>query len=223
MQTFHRLKWEVVVLLLISFITLVPIRTFAEDEYLIVRIVDADYPPSVKVQEDKHRTTFTFFIDYQTENPTSSPINVTYVCGPYPFPYLRTNLRDKSLKATHIFSVQWPAGETSIQPGFRNDSQYLSFRVENYVNESLPLGTYEIWFDYTNCSSSPVPVVTEKMYIDVTENSITYYFDYNNETRVVSSLQQTSSYSLSILGSFFLVLAVIINRKNKKRLLSRNR
>ncbi|MCG3217076.1 MAG: hypothetical protein KAS63_10145 [Candidatus Heimdallarchaeota archaeon] len=217
MQTFHRLKWEVVVLLLISFITLVPIRTFAEDEYLIVRIVDADYPPSVKVQEDKHRTTFTFFIDYQTENPTSSPINVTYVCGPYPFPYLRTNLRDKSLKATHIFSVQWPAGETSIQPGFRNDSQYLSFRVENYVNESLPLGTYELWFDYTNCSSSPVPVVTEKMYIDVTETSVTYYFDYNNESRVVSSLQQTDYIESLFIICLLLVVKVYSRWYGRKR------
>ena len=192
-------------ILLLVFLSPSPMQINAEEDYLIVRVVDADYPPSVKVQEDKHRTTFTFFIDYQTENPTSSPINVTYVCGPYPFPYLRTNLRDKSLKATHIFSVQWPAGETSIQPGFRNDSQYLSFRVENYVNESLPLGTYEMWFDYTNCSSSPVPVITEKMYIDVTETSVTYYFDYNDESRIVSSLQETNYLSI-----FFIIPPISI-------------
>ena len=202
-------------ILLLVFLSPSPMQINAEEDYLIVRVVDADYPPSVKVQEDKHRTTFTFFIDYQTENPTSSPINVTYVCGPYPFPYLRTNLRDKSLKATHIFSVQWPAGETSIQPGFRNDSQYLSFRVENYVNESLPLGTYEIWFDYTNCSSSPVPVITEKLYLDVTETSVTFYFDYNNETRIVSSLEKTShSLPLYIFSSF--VIAVLFRRRYQK-------
>ena len=210
-------------MILLVFLSPRPIPTSAEEDYLIVRIVNAKYPPSVTLHKDYNSTSFEFVLSFQTINPTSSEIVVPYICAPFPFPYLRTNLRDKSLEVKLRFWVQWIAGDYAILPGTINESHFLSFEVFNYFNKSLPIGTYEMWFDYTNCSVSPVPVVIEKMYVDVTETSITYYFDYNNETRVVSSLQQTSSYSLSILGSFFLVLAVIINRKNKKRLLSRNR
>ncbi len=172
--------------------------------------------PSKHVEENFTR--FTAIIYYQTVNPTSSAINVDYTCAPLPFPYMRANLRDKSLKVRLKFYVQWIAGDTIILPSTRNASYSLSFEILDYINKSLPLGTYEMWFDYTNCSVSPVPVVTERLYIDVTETNITYYFDYNNETRVVSSLQQTSSFSFSILGSFFVVLVAIIYRKYKKRL-----
>ncbi|NPD90467.1 MAG: hypothetical protein HGN29_17270, partial [Asgard group archaeon] len=132
-------------------------------------------------------------LEQQTVNPTSSPITIPYVCSPLPFPYLRTNLRNKSLIVKHEFTFQWPIDELTLPPGYyRNRTKYVYFKVEDYLNKSLPLGTYEMWFDYTNCSFSPVPVVIEKMYVDVTETSVTYYFDYNDETRIVSSLQQSN-------------------------------
>ena len=216
MQTFHRLKWEIVVLLLISFITLVPNRTFAEEEYLIIRIVDADYPPETYVHKDKDNTGFIINVHYQVENPTSSPIIIPYSCGPYPFPYIRINLRDKSLRVIRHYLIEWVAGETTLQPGYRNGSYMIYFVIENYVNESLPLGNYKFWFDYTNCSTSPVPVVTEEMYIDVTETSVTYFFDYNNETRIVSSLQQTY-YPESLLVFTFLFGVNVYKRRNRRK------
>ncbi len=176
-----------------------------EEDYLIVRIVGAKYPPSVALHKDDNSTSFQFDLKFQTINPTSSEITIPFVCTPLPFPYLRVNLRDKSLEVKLRFWVQWIAGDITIPPGFRNQSYSLSFEVFDYVNRSLPLGTYEMWFDYTNCSTSPVPVVTEEMYIDVTETSVTYFFDYNNESRIVSSLQETNYLSI-----FFIIPPISI-------------
>lgn len=212
----HRLKWIVISLILTSFTILAPIQSYAEDEYLVVRIVDADYPPETYVHKDKDNTGFIINVHYQVENPTSSPIIIPYSCGPYPFPYIRINLRDKSLRVIRHYLIEWVAGETTLQPGYRNGSYMIYFVIENYVNESLPLGNYKFWFDYTNCSSSPVPVITEKLYLDVTENSVAYYFDYNNETRIVSSLQQTN-YTIFFSSTSFLLLLVLCKGWNLRK------
>ncbi|MCG3220197.1 MAG: hypothetical protein H7641_02355 [Candidatus Heimdallarchaeota archaeon] len=209
------LKWKVFALLLIYSLLIVFFQVSAEEEeYLIVRIVDAEYPPRVYIREERNYTGYTFTVVYQIENPTSLPITIPYVCGPYPFPYLRTNLRDKSLRVFLGFIIEWVAGETIIQPGFREDSYKFGFEIENYFNESLPLGNYKMWFDFTNCSFSPVPVVTEKMYIDVTETSVTYYFDYNNETRIVYPRQIINGANFFFIST--ILSLVLINRVIRK-------
>ena len=195
------------------------IQLNAEEEYLVIGIVDANYPPRIIVYEDRHFTAFSFFVTYQIFNPTSSQITIPYVCAPYPFPYLRTNLRDKNLEVTPLISVEIVAGETTLNPGYKNRSIYIAFNIRNFINDSLPLGIYEMWLDYTNCSTSPIPVVTERMFVDVTETDITYYFDYINESRVVSSVQQTNyTQSLFILTSILMVAAFRIQNQKRKRL-----
>ncbi|NPD87774.1 MAG: hypothetical protein HGN29_03575, partial [Asgard group archaeon] len=105
---FQSLRWKAISLLLISSVMLVPIQIYAEDNYLISRIIDAEYPPNAQVQTDRQHTSFKFTLEQQTVNPTSSPITIPYVCSPLPFPYLRTNLRNKSLIVKHEFTFQWP-------------------------------------------------------------------------------------------------------------------
>ena len=205
-------------ILLLAFLSPRPLQISAEEDYLIVRIVNAKYPPLVAFNKDDNSTSFQFDLKFQTINPSSSEITIPFVCTPLPFPYLRVNLRDKSLKVLLRFWVQWIDGDVTIPPGFRNQSYSLSFEVFDYVNRSLPLGTYEMWFDYTNCSSSPVPVITEKLYLDVTENSVAYYFDYNNETRIVSSLQQTN-YTIFFSSTSFLLLLVLCKGWNRRKAL----
>ncbi|NPD89044.1 MAG: hypothetical protein HGN29_09975 [Asgard group archaeon] len=220
MRMLQCLKRKVILLAIVSLIVLAPIRSTAEDEYLIVRIMDADYPIRANMHEDENLTGFTVTMDIQIENPSSSPIIVPFVCAPFPFPYLRTNLRDKSLKVFQSIYIEWVAGEYAVQSGIKNETYKFYFEIDNYVNDSLPIGNYKMWFDYTNCSLSPVPVITEKMYIDVTETSVTYYFDWNNTSRIVSpKITLEVNYLLtSLITTFFLVSLVIksCNLKKKK-------
>jgi hypothetical protein len=213
----HNLRGKLIALIFISSFILIPIQTSAEEDYLIVRIVDVDSAPKPSKNIEQNLTLFTIFISYQTVNPTSSEIIIDYSCAPLPFPYLRTNLRDKNLKVRLRYYYQWIAGDTTIPPGTRNASKYFSFDVLDYVNTSLPLGTYEIWYDYTNCSSSPVPVITEKLYLDVTETSIIYYFDYNNETRIVSTLHQTNYIEPLLIISIVLITTISRKKNQRKR------
>lgn len=209
-----RLRGKFIILIFLSSFILIPIQISAEEECIISRIVDAEYPPSIDVHKDRGHTSFTFTLKHQTVNPTSSPIDIHYVCSPLPFPYLRANLQNKNLTVEHALFLQWPDDILTIPPNDHiNKTCYIYFRIDNYFNESLPRGIYEMWFDYTNCSTSPVPVIIEKMYVDVTETSITYYFEFNNESRIVSSLEQTNN-SL-IFTSIFLILMSRL-RKLKK-------
>ncbi|MHA1954719.1 MAG: hypothetical protein ACW96U_12315, partial [Candidatus Heimdallarchaeaceae archaeon] len=94
-------------------------------------------------------------------------------------------------------------------------------------NSSLPLGNYEFWFDYVGCGSVPVPVTTEKMYVDVTETSVTYYFDYDNESRVVSPRTQieVNNYPITFISSFLFLLVIFrtLNLKRKNHYLKKRK
>ena len=209
--------WKIVLLLLISSVLFVPIKTHAEEVYLISRIIEAKYPPNIYVHKDRGYTGFLFVLEHQTENPSSTPITIPYICTPYLFPYLRTNLLNKNLTVNHIFFFQWPISELTIPPNYilnRTESIYL--HIDDYYNKSLPLGIYEMWFDFTNCSNSPVPVVVEKLYIDVTETSITYYFDYNNTNHIVSSLEETAYTTTIFISLSILVILRYVSRKLKR-------
>jgi hypothetical protein len=230
-RMFQGLRWKLIVLLLFSSIFTIPFQISAEEEYLIVRIIDAEYPPRSSVHKDENWTGFTFKITYQIENPTPSPIVISFVCGPYPFPYLRTKLQNSSLRVEQGIIIEWVLGEHSILPGRKNESYKFYFAIENHVSDSLPIGTYEMWFDhvsdslpigtyemwfdYTNCSSVPVPVVKEKLLIKVSESNVTYDFDYNSETRVVSTLEETS-YMKSIFASLIILVLIVKRTKRKK-------
>jgi hypothetical protein len=214
-------KWNIIVLLFFSSVLLVPIKTHAEDDFLISRIIEATYPPSVNVHKDRGYTSFSFGLEHQTENPSSSSITIPYVCSPIPFPYLRTDLRNKSLIVHHIFHLKWPVDELTIPPGYlRNRTESIYFHIEDYYAESLPLGTYEMWFDFTNCSSPPVPVVVEKLFVDVTETSITYYFDYKNESNVVSSFEETEFSSALFFTLSISVIQTYLKKNQKKQSIS---
>lgn len=196
-------------ILLVFLFPTIPAR--AEDDFLIVRVIDASYPPSRAVYEELNLTTFSFTLDYQVENPTHSHIKVTYVCGLYPFPRLKTNLLNKSLEVRQLFIVEMVMGEHIIAPGIKNDRYIFAFDIIGYKNRSLPQGKYELWFDFTNCSSVPVPVVTEKLIIYIAQTNISYYFEYNNDTRIVSPrITLTANY---LPFSFIIPLLVVMTFK----------
>ncbi|MCG3222211.1 MAG: hypothetical protein H7641_12605 [Candidatus Heimdallarchaeota archaeon] len=201
-------------ILFLAFLSPGPMQISAEQDYLIVRVLDAEYPPSVYIAESNPYTLFEFEIEFQIENPTQSIIECPVRCSPVPSPYLKTTLQNTSITVYHSVSFYFSYGNFSIHPGIYNKSEFLVFTVCPYQNNSLPLGEYEVWFDFPNCSSVPVPVVTEKLVIDVTETSVTYYFDYNNESRVVSSVQQTDyQTSVFIISSVFMI--VLYDRRNR--------
>ncbi len=177
-------KWLIITLLSISFILHGSVQVQSDEENLVIRVVDASFPPETSIFEDENYSAFGFDISLQIENPTSSDIIVYYACGPYPFPYLEANLVDDSLEAELLFIIEWVEGSYSITPGIHDDFYRFVIIVDQYVNEYPPLGEYIIWFDYTNCSYVTVPVIIEKMRIYVLESRIVYIYEHNNETEI---------------------------------------
>ncbi|MHA1397677.1 MAG: hypothetical protein ACTSSF_08230 [Candidatus Heimdallarchaeaceae archaeon] len=215
-RMFQRLKWETEGLLLVFFIIFAPLQIYAEEEHLIVRIIDAEYPPDILMFNDSYQTLFEFRVQLQIENPTQSIIQGVYVCSPFPFPHLKANLENSSLNIELDVLFEWPIGNFSIPPGTENRSAYLDFWISPYQNQHLPTGEYEIWFDFTNCSYVPVPVITKKMFIYVTEINVTYLFEYNNELRVVFPKPQETDYNVAALATF--ILLVVLRYKVYMRL-----
>jgi len=195
-------------------------KVLADEGYLIVRVVDVDYPPLVYIFTDGHYTGFEFLFHIEIENPTQSVINVTYSCSPTPFPHLRAKLEDNSLDATISTQYEWlyPKNLT-IPPGIEKRYHYSSIIILNYENDHLPLGEYELWFDYTNCSYSYVPVITQSMFIYVTENSTIFFYEYNNETEIVSTIQNTEATNFNLVFPIipFLIVIVLYRRITKKK------
>jgi hypothetical protein len=219
MQTLRRLKWNFVILIQLFIIIFTPIETLAEEDHLITRILEADYPPDVYVATKNPVTLFEFKVGIQIENPTQSDVEVNFVCTPLPFPQVNTTLKNNTLTVSQDAVFEWVVGEYFLPPGKIDMSASIAFWIEPYQNTSLPLGVYEFWFDYIFCGSVPVPVITEKMYVDVSETTVTYYFDYNNESRIVSPKPQETNFSVSILISFslFVAIRIYLFNPNKRR------
>ncbi|NPD89560.1 MAG: hypothetical protein HGN29_12645 [Asgard group archaeon] len=191
-----------------------PKQSLSAEDHVSVRIIDADYPPKMRVYDEDNYTRFGITLDYQIENPTQESIKITYICAPFPFPRLNINLLNQSLKVEQLYIIELIAGERFISSGIRNDSQAFAFEIFGYTNMSLPQGTYELWLDYTNCSYVSVPVKTDKLIIDVTETSVTYYFDYNNEARIVYPQQLINGANFLFVPT---ILALIIVYKVKRK------
>lgn len=181
--------------------------------YLITRIIDAEFPPTIKVVEKTRVTGFSFNLEYQVENPTQSNITIPLGCDVYPYPWLKVNLQDKSLEAVVLVDYNWIIWNKNITPGVSNYSYELVIVVREYVKDKLPKGEYTIWFDYTNCSFCPVPVITEKLIINVSATKITYFFEYIDEVIEVESLRK-KYYSVFVL-IIPIMIAVIIFRMKK--------
>ncbi|MHA2308702.1 MAG: hypothetical protein ACXABJ_05455 [Candidatus Heimdallarchaeaceae archaeon] len=206
----------IVILFLTSLFISKPIEISAEENYLITRIIDAEFPPTIKVVEKTSVTGFSFNIDYQVVNPTQSNITISMGCDLYPYPHLDVNLKDKSLEVGLLVNYNWIVWQTDIPPGVWNDSYKFEFIVKEYVKAKLPKGNYTIWFDFTNCSFCPVPVITEKLVISVSSTKITYSFEYNNGTIEVESLRK-KYYSVFILFIPIMISVIIFRmRKNTK-------
>ncbi|TFG11075.1 hypothetical protein EU534_00135 [Candidatus Heimdallarchaeota archaeon] len=198
-----------------------------EEDYLITRIVHADTPTTFFFEHSSYiYTIFEFPLIIEIENPTSNNITVTYGCGPFPFPQLTTNLVDKSMEVFLVFSIEWSTGTYNLVPGVKRDDFSFEMMIYNYPEEkeTLPVGVYELWFDFTNCSSVPVPVVCQKMIITITENNMTYFYEYDNSTEVFDISQTTETptteasldrIAVSILLTINFVLLKL--RKNKAK------
>ncbi|NPD88189.1 MAG: hypothetical protein HGN29_05680 [Asgard group archaeon] len=219
MRVNRKIKMKIM-LSLLFFLIMSPLQLCAEDEYLVISVIDASFPPRFRIYEELNFTRFSFDIDYQVNNPTHSDVVITFICTPFPFPRLKVNLENKTLLVLQAFIIEPFPGEYILSPGIWYESYLFSFEIDNYLNESPPLGEYEMWFDYTNCSTCPVPVVTEKLIIDVTETNIIYFFENNNETRVVSPTQtiEVADFELPFyVFSLLLLVRVYVKRKRRTR------
>jgi len=203
---FQSLKKKIFAFLFSSLILIGHINLCSGEEHLVVRIVDAEYPPNVRIYENGNYTLFSFDVDLQIENPTESTFNFTFVCTPIPFPHLESDLINKSLETETTVLYEWVAGEGLIPPGTKNQSYDFTILITNYENEQLPSGEYTLWFDYTFCSYVSIPVITEKMHIIVSESNITYFFEYNNNTKTFTIEKTNYTLWFSISSIFLLVV-----------------
>ncbi|MCG3220199.1 MAG: hypothetical protein H7641_02365 [Candidatus Heimdallarchaeota archaeon] len=213
-----RFIWKIIVFLIVSSVIYYPLLIRADEDYLIIRMTDAEYPPRIG-EWSKKSSILTLEVDYQWENPTQNNIIVTAHCGPVFFPQVNITFVDKTLFARPLAVIEYVyMGDIEFKPGIRDRSKLIQFEIVNYVNDSIPLGRYILWFDFTNCSYTAVPVVTEKFIMDVTDENITYTFEYNNETRIVSPkvTLKASSISVSLISSFYVII-VLIHILNARR------
>jgi hypothetical protein len=204
----------IVSILLASFFVSRPTEISGQENYLITRILDAEYPPKINVVEKTRVTVFSFNIDYQVENPTQSNFTISLGCDIYPYPHLDVNLKDKSLEVGLLVNRNWIVWERNITPGVSNDSYKFEFIVIDYVKDKLPKGEYTVWFDFTDCCLCSVPVIAEKLVISVSSTKITYSYEYNDETIEVDSLRG-KYYSIFVLVIPIILVVVIIRMKRK--------
>ncbi len=231
MRMNRKLKWMIITIVFTSFILTGSMQVFSEEEYLIVRIVNANFPPRVLINNVNHFSLFEFETQIQIENPTQSNIKVDYICSPSPFPCLQTNLENKSLSVSLAVYIEGVGGSYNIPPGITSAFAFFAFFIEPYENEYLPLGNYIFWFDYVECCSVSVPVFTEKLNIHVSQSNVTYFFEYNNSTEVyylhtptptptptTTPLQQTNQTSFPVIFIFvFFLFRAIIRRLFTRR------
>lgn len=203
------------VVLVISLLSLISIPAAIDslDESLIVSIIDANYPPFASIHEDDDVTFYGIDLVYQVENPTDNDVRVDTWCSPFPFPHLSTNLENESIVIYCVMVLEWPVGTYYIPPGIRNDTFYFEILAENYLEETLPIGEYSLWFDYTNCSIVPIPVIVEKLIINITENNVTYFFEHDNREDVYTL--ETTNYGIYSLCTV-LIFATFVQRKMRR-------
>ncbi|MBY9000556.1 MAG: hypothetical protein KGD64_06560 [Candidatus Heimdallarchaeota archaeon] len=190
-------------------------------ENLIVRVVDVEYPPAIRVSEGNNYTLWEFKAHIEIENPTSSIIEGSFICTPFPFPQMEINLDDKNLDVRLEVLFEWPVGNFSIQPGIKKEIKYFAILALDYESEVLPSGEYTIWFNYTWCSNVPVPVETEKLIIYASETNITFYFECSDETKIYT-IEHANYAPLAMISIGFIILVVIrkITILRKKGLLT---
>ncbi|TFG10127.1 hypothetical protein EU534_01355 [Candidatus Heimdallarchaeota archaeon] len=199
-------------------------ETLAQDDFLITRIVDADTPEVTFFKYSDHNLTiFLFPMIIEIENPTINNITVTYGCSLFPFPQLTTRLANKSQEVFLAFSFEWSVGTYDYVPGVKRDNYSFEMMLYNYPEETetLPMGEYELWFDFTNCSSVPVSVVYQKMTINVSETDMTYFYEYDNSTEIFDISQTveipTTETSLNQLVALLLLISNTLLMKLRKK------
>jgi len=198
----------------------------AEENHLIVSIVDAKYPPLIVTDDINNFTLFSFEFQVQIENPTLSNIQVNYTNSLTPFPCHNISLENETLVVSAYFIIEWVAGSFYISPGTIEKKIHSTIKIDNYVQEYLPEGDYSFWFDYINTCSVLVPVTTEKILVQVSETEIIYFYEYNNQTEIFEQptpsntepipTDQTKSFGLySIIILFAIVIIRAVPKKKK--------
>ncbi len=189
----------------------------AEGEYIIVRIVDVDYPPEVDIEAEYNLTFFAFILYYEIENPTQTPIYMDYLCSPFPFPWLETSLENDSITARIGMGIEWVSGNYEYPPGVYEGSYEFNIELEPYVNSRLPKGDYTLWLNFTDCCSVYVPVVVEKIHIVSTEEGLQFIFESGDvtETHNYPTPTNTEESSIGILFLIQSILLIVISNKVK--------
>jgi len=205
-------KRKIVTIALISLILLLSgnkQEVSAEEEHIIVRIIDAEFPYIYGISPEANNTIYEFNIDLEFENLTNSTIVEQFVCGPHPYPHMEVSLVDESISALVLVNHEWVAGEYSYPPGISDKTTYFGMLVENYENARFPLGEYRVWYNFTYCSSIQVPVISQALIIKVTETNITFTYEYNNQTEIVSTIEPSNSIHTDTTASFHLEIICI--------------
>lgn len=225
-KNFLQISKRIFILFLISSIALNSFDSVkAEEDYLIVRITDADFPPQVYIYEgvEAEWAFVHIYCTIEIENPTEENIPCSYGCLPTLYPHLEFELEEENniveLSTVHA----WPVGVYNITPGVHERTSLAELYVSNYTEEInyLPAGNYTLWYDYTNCSTVPVPVITYKMFINVNSTNISYSFEHTNSTKIydfdtlpTSTINQNFSNIIALITP--IILVVIFLRRKKK-------
>lgn len=199
-------------------------EVIAEEDFLIVRVVAADYPVDSRVDSDF--SSFELSVSLEIENPFPSSVRVDYECAPCPFPYMEINLVNEELNWTPLLIIEGASGVTYIPTGITEEDALVAFKISGYRNTQLPLGEYRFWWNYTACCTVSVPVICQAIIIKVSEVNISYTYEYNNQTDIVttfenttnpSSTETTAGFRIEVLVLLIPLLTIIKCLNHKKR------
>ncbi len=143
-------RFKAITLIIVTMILLTnQSDVLSEGEYIVVRVVGAEYPPLTRVITEGHLTIFEFDIEIEIDNPTNSNIAASQICGPFPYPEMSTNLDDKNITAIVSVNHEWLARDFYYPPGITKRTILFGMDVMGYENPRFPMGEYRIWFNFT--------------------------------------------------------------------------
>ena len=207
-----------------SFLLGINQEVIAEEDHLIVRVVAADYPVDSRVNSAS--SSFELSVSLEIENPFPSSARVDYECSLFPFPCMEVNLVNEELNCTPFLIIEWDSGVTYIPTGITEEDALVAFTISGYRNTQLPMGEYRFWFNYTACCTVSVPVICQAIIIKVSEMNISYAYEYNNQTDIVttfenitnpSSTETTAGFRIKVLTLLIPLLTIIKCLNHKKR------
>lgn len=205
--------------LLVSLILIIPIVTNKSFSYryenlsvVQTRITDLSWPPESELGNLKYgeSTEFSCSTKYEIIN-NNSEFSVYSGSFPYFIPRINASFVDPILEVGISYIFLAAGGYIKIKEGIDEKNSYINFFVENYYNETLPLGNYTLWYDVTHADE----LILSPFYsfINVTENQILITHQGINKTLTYPELVETNITNYRLVSTIAIIVGCLLVKR----------